>query len=329
MYQYPVFEIRHTMQDFYINMYEDIFFVVIFGLSGFISQQQFCRLTNDNKAKAAHSINKLLNDWKRYYIISIQKIGRCNILIINEPVYKHFHLCYQNARSANKLKRTTLLMEKYLREGKYYNKSFSSLKERILKTNALWYLPVGQSSYNILNNYEKALMPFHWDTRGIENEKAIMKKYIQNSAKFQKAEESEKQISTVKNLYNLNCQGIFLTGAKIKKRENNKVEFVLYCDILNTYNYYSNILVDRILSARLTLYSIFDDDNKEHIFNPIITIYSHEQHDQLFIDDVYRQLKRTNVFLFCSDQELKDQIRFVYFNSATKLFNGVKLHQLI
>ena len=32
MYQYPTLEIRHTMQDFYINKYEDIFFVIIYGL---------------------------------------------------------------------------------------------------------------------------------------------------------------------------------------------------------------------------------------------------------------------------------------------------------
>lgn len=314
-----------------MNKYENIFWVIAYGCGGSIHSSQLYRwISAEGKELKYSTYHAVLSDWERLQLIRKSAIGRNSILFLGQAVYQYFNLAFGGNRSASKLKRTSLIIEKYLIQEGYHLKPPSALRSRLMKTGGLYMLPKGEAQLRILENYKNALEPFQWDLNGIQYEIETMKQYMNISAsKRHFSKVSTHFNSSRMNLYRLTFHSIFVSGATLKKNEE-KLVFTLYVDLYKIFNSSDKYLSKQILEINHLINAIFfDANNSNHQVNCIITVYSHEKEDEKLADMVYKRLSKTSEFGLYDKASFKRQIRFVFFDTSRRLFGGIKTDSVV
>jgi len=329
----PKKEIADLNRDYYLEKYNDVFYIIIYALSGAIHLIELKRWLYNNKPDNAKALRKVIADWEQLGLVNKVKMGRNYVLYMRAPVYNYFHLMYYRPATSEKLKRTSLLMEKFLTEEKYYLKPPSELKNRLLKTNAVLFLASGESHKRIVQNYIKALTPYGWDMTGLNDQMQLMQAHIERSPSnnhFQKVDQSIEKEDYEENLYSLACKGIYLTGGKLENEESGSVTFTVHADIFNVNDIEGAKLANRIMSVyRMLSDMLYDSRNPKHKANIKITVYSHQAEDKKLIDQVYQHLKLNKEFCCYDDDMLKEHVQFVFFNTEKKLFGGYPIGRIV
>ena len=199
-----------------------------------------------------------------------------------------------------------------------------------MKTGGLYLLALGEAQLRILENYKVALEKYQWDLRGIQHEIETMKEYMNVSASrrhFSKTSTHFK--STVMNLYRLTFKSIIVSGATIQQERENAI-FTVYVDVYNILNSSEKMLAKQVLEIYHVINGIFNDSNNStHKVNCITTIYSHQKEDEKLINATYQLLRANNEFCFYDKEDLKRQVRFVFFHTSRRLFGGIKTDSVV
>lgn len=319
------------MKQYYLNRFEDVFWIITFACGGSIHSSQLHRwLSAEGKELQYDTYIAIVTDWERLKLIRRSTIGRSVIIHLGQAVYRYFDVKSAVVCNAFKLKRTSLIMEKYLTQEKYYQKPPSSLRKRLMKTGGLYLLALGEAQLRILENYKVALEKYQWDLRGIQHEIETMKEYMNVSASrrhFSKTSTHFK--STVMNLYRLTFKSIIVSGATIQQERENAI-FTVYVDVYNILNSSEKMLAKQVLEIYHVINGIFNDSNNStHKVNCITTIYSHQKEDEKLINATYQLLRANNEFCFYDKEDLKRQVRFVFFDTSRRLFGGIKTDSVV
>lgn len=320
---------REAMKRFYIQQYEDVFYVILYGLAGGIHMQQLNRWLNNNQTHYNRVFRSMVNIWADLDLVYKIKISRNYIIYPRNAVYRYFGLYYNHLPTSNRLKQTSLLMEKYLVDEQCYQYPPDWLRKRIQKTNTINFLPNGQAHLNVIHNYMRALKPYHWDLTGLEYEAKAMEEHIKHSFSQTHCKSVNKHIISKNNMYRYACKYIYLTGAKIEPYDNT-INFKIYVDILYTTYIENDLLIRRIIDA-YDFFSelLYDLKDKKHQVKVVITILSHQKEDRVFEKKILSKLKQTSEFCLMDDEYFESIIRFHFFNSESKLFSGFPVKDII
>jgi hypothetical protein len=317
------------LKRFYIQQYEDVFYVILFGLAGAVHMQQLNRWLNQNSARYHRVFRSIVRRWVDLELVHKIKISRNYIIYPRGAVYNYFGLCFNGLSTSSRLKQSALLMEKYLDDEQCYRYSPKWLRSRIQKTSAISFLPNGQAHLNVVNHYIQALTPCHWDLTGLNYEAETMRRHVERSISKNHLHRVKNHIANERNLYRYACKNFYISGAKIIANNDTTV-FRVYVDYLYTTYIEMDLLIRRIADA-YSFFSelLYDANNSSHKAEIILTIYSHQKRDRVFEHKILKRLKQNSEFRTMTEERLKELIRFRFFNSEEKLFSGFPVKDII
>lgn len=303
-----------ALQKHYLQKCEDFFWILL--RLGCIPQSQICRLLFKNATDSTTN-TALMQTFEGIGLINRVQFGNTNICRATHTVSRYFGNKQIVKISGAKLKRGSLILEKYLRLG-YYDRPTKNLRERLDKTTALLYLPTASQSIKLLKRYQTYFEERNLHTDGIQNELAVLQKRY--DFQFDKKIKIDSNVTDLYHLESINC---FLSGIRFELK-NGKFKPIINADIYNIHNLPSQRLAKHILTSMTTLESIFNIDINMGIV--VITIYSHEEQNTKEMNIVYNYLSYK---LGLDIEPLKNQVKFIYFGTKAHLFSHIDPSNII
>ena len=310
------------LQAHYINMYAELFWIIL-RLGGCVLQQQVCRLLNNNKSDTTAN-TALIKKLEEAKLIKIRKIGSNSVLIITYPVLKYFGVNRTVKYKGVKIKRSAMILEKYLREG-YYKVPILELKRRLQKTAALSFMVTGEPHLRLINAYTKALLEKGWQVDGLKHQEKILLKRFDYQTKFTLYEnypplDLGKEANET-DLYNLECQNSFITGIRMENRGSKK-QLIITADIYNILEKNPIFAANLALLTMRTIEGIFADYKNSNFVEVEIHVYSHQSYSEDYTRKFYEKLCVAPEFL--GQEELaRRQVKLTFFDSKTRLFSNI------
>ena len=313
-----------ALQAYYLSKYNTELWVIM-RLGGCIFQQQLCRWLNNNKTDTT-SNTALVKRLEEAQLIKIKKVGnKNNILILTYPVFKYFRVNRTAKINGAKIKRSAMIMEKYLRMG-YYTKDPIELKKRLEKTSCLPYMTTGEPALRLLQKYIPLLENRGWCVDGLKHQEQIMYQRFDHQTKFLlyenypplKLDKEDGQL----DLYNLECQNAFISGIRFDKLQNGKEQLQAYIDIYNVYEKDPSSIAKLVLDAQRTIESIFADYKNDNFVDVYIQVYSHNEHNVDYENKLYTYLCTQNEYIG-NEELVRNRIRLVFLDSRTSLFSNI------
>lgn len=314
-----------ALQVYYLSKY-NIELWVIMRLGGCIFQQQLCRWLNNNKTDTTTN-TALVKRLEEAQLIKIKKVGnKNNILILTYPVLKYFNVNRTVKINGAKIKRSAMVMEKYLLMG-YYTRNPIELKNRLEKTSCLAYMTSGHPALRLIQKYIPLLENRGWGVDGLRHQEKIMYQRFDHQTKFLlyenypplKLDKEDGQL----DLYNLECQNSFISGIRFDKLSNGKEQLQVHADIYNVYEKDPISIAKLVLDTQRTIESIFADYKNDNFADVYITIFSHREFCECYENKIYTYLcSITNEYI--GNEELaRNRIRMSWLNTKTTLFSNI------
>lgn len=312
-----------AMQIYFLSKYNEIFWIIT-RVGGCVMQQQLCRLLNNNLTDTTKN-TALVKKLEEAQLIKIKKIGSNNVLILTYPVFQYFKINRTVKINGAKIKRSAMIMEKYLRLG-YYEKPPVELKKRLEKTSALSYMTTGEPHLLLVHKYINILQAKGWCVDGLKNEQEILYQRFDYQTKFALYEnyppldlnKEEKEL----DLYNLECQNSFISGIQFKVLPSGKAQLVILADIYNVYEKDPLSIAKLVLITQETIEAIFADYENSNFAKVYVQVYSHMAYSADYEKKVYTYL--------CAQPEYignaalaKDMVQLNFLNTKTTLFSNI------
>lgn len=312
-----------ALQVHYLSKHSDILYVIM-RIGGCILQQQLCRWLNNNKTDTT-SNTSLVKNLVESQLVKVRQIGGNNILIITYPVFKYFKVNRTVKINGAKIKRSAMIMEKYLRMG-YYTKDPIELKKRLEKTSCLSYMTTGEPALRLIQKYIPLLENKGWSVDGLKHQEQIMYQRFDHQTKFLlyenypplKLDKEDGQL----DLYNLECQNSFISGIRFDKLSNGKEQLQVHADIYNVYEKDPLSIAKLVLDTQQTIEGIFADFKNDNFVDVYIQVYSHNEYNFDYENKVYTYLCTQNEYIGNIDLA-KQRIKLVWFNSKSSLFSNI------
>lgn len=318
-----------ALQVHYLSKHSDILYVIM-RIGGCILQQQLCRWLNNNKTDTT-SNTALVKNLVESQLVKVRQIGGNNILIITYPVFKYFKVNRTVKINGAKIKRSAMIMEKYLRMG-YYTKDPIELKKRLEKTSCLSYMTTGEPALRLIQKYIPLLENRGWSVDGLRHQEKIMYKRFDHQTKFLLYEnypplELNKEDGEL-DLYNLECQNAFISGIRFDKLPNDKEQLQVHADIYNVYEKDPLSITKLVLDTQRTIESIFADYKNDNFADVYITIYSHHAYSEDYENKLYSYLCIQNEYVG-TEELVRSRIRLVFLDSRTSLFSNIDPRSIV
>ena len=310
-----------ALQCYYLNQNNDIFWIIL-RLGGCIMQQQLCRLLNNNLTDTTKN-TALVKKLEEAQLIKIKKIGSNNVLILTYPVFQYFKINRTVKLNGVKIKRSAMIMEKYLRLG-YYSKPPIELKRRLQKTAALSYMTTGQAHLLLIQKYIPILKEKGWCVDGLKNQEEVLYKRFDYQTMFSLYEnypplELDKENGEL-DLYNLECNNSFISG--IRFAGEGERQLIVYADIYNVYEKSPLSIAKLVLQTQETLEAIFADYKNDNFAKVYVQIYSHLAYSADYEKKVYTYLCAQPEYIG-NEALAKDMVQLNFLNTKTTLFSNI------
>ena len=312
-----------ALQIYYLNQYKEVFWVIL-RLGGCVMQQQLCRWLNNNQTDTTKNTN-FIKKLEEAQLIKIRKIGSNNLLILTYPVFQYFNINRTVKVNGAKIKRSAMIMEKYLRIG-YYDKPPIELKRRLEKSACLSFMTTGEQHLRLIQKYITILEEKGWSTDGLLHEEKILFQRFDYQTKFAFYEnypplELNKEDKEL-DLYNLECQNSFISGIQFKVLPSGKEQLVIFADIFNIYEKDPLSIAKLVLQTQETLEAIIADYKNSNFAKVYVQVYSHLAYSAEYEKKVYTYLCAQPEYLGNIDAA-KDMVRLHFLNTKTTLFSNI------
>lgn len=313
----------YALQAYYINKYKELFWIIL-RVGGCIMQQQLCRLMNNNQTDtvANTALVKKLTEAK---LIKTTTVGRNSLIILTYPVFQYFGINRTFQYTSLRMKRSAMIIEKYLRLG-YYNRSLKELMDRIRKTAAISYLGTSENHLLLINKYIKILEEKGWNVDGLKKEEEILLQRFDYQIKCKLYENYPplklNKLQGQLDLYNLECQQVFLSGIKFNPLPNGKEKLQVFLDIYNVNEIFGKRLGKLIINAQRSIQCLFADYKNNNFPEIVIQVFSHLSYDKQCEDNLYDYLISEKEYLG-NELLARNTIRLVFLDTKKTLFSNI------
>lgn len=318
----------YGLQSYYTSKYNEILWVIL-RIGGCILQQQLCRWINNNQTDTTAN-TAFVKKLEEGQLIKIKKIGNNNLLILTYPVFQYFQVNRTVKINGTKIKRSAMIMEKYLRLG-YHSKPPVELKKRLSKTATLSYMTTCESHLRLIQKYMPILESKSWRIDGLKHQEQILYKRFDYQTKFALYENSpplelDKEDNEL-DLYNLECQNSFITGIRFDIL-NGKEQLKVFADIYNIYEKDSLSIAKLILDTQRTIEAIFADYKNSNFVEVYVQVYSHAAYNIDYENKVYSYLCAQNEYI--GNEELaRSIIKLTFMDNSSKLFSNISPNSIV
>lgn len=305
-----------AMQQYFLPLYEDLLWCIVRNGSC-ILQTQLCRLLFRDRRDYKLSTD-LVRDLVDARILSKQKLGEHNLLVVTSCTLKYFGIVNQPHLNAYRIKLSALIFEKYLTQGYWkYDNPAKALRQRMERTSALSCYAIGEVHALQLERLLPAFEAHGFCTDGMRYQIERARLRMECAKKKQSFEAARER-----DLYGLACSGIYITGVAIRPDEYGNKRPVALVDVYLVNRWSVPQLVFNLIDAKRVIESTLQNDAVA-----LFTIHSHDRADPDFMQKTWEGLARYREFLLPEDAERA--VAFRYYDTRAALFSSIDPDNLV
>ena len=307
-------EYVYALQSYYLPKYHEMFKVIAY-LGGCVIRQQLCRLLFKNRAQYSQ-MDLMVKRLLEAKLLKVQTMGTSHVLILTYPVLRYLNINRTPHINGTRLKLSSLIMEKYLRQGMWkQDEPAMALRKRMEKTAALAFVSAGEAYMRQLYPLMQAFESRGLDTDGLRYQYVRAEKRMENSIRNQYTRH-KLDLPREADLYTLECKNIYLSGVKEQKNIYGRTEIVGIIDVYLVADLPPAKLAGYIVEAKRVIESTLQNDSGSSI-----RIYSHGAEDADYVNKVYRALELYPEYAL--PDTAREQVTFCFFDTRRTLFGGV------
>ena len=305
-----------AMQQYFLPLYEDLLWCIVRNGSC-ILQTQLCRLLFRDRRDYKLS-TELVRDLVDARILSKQKLGEHNLLVVTSCTLKYFGIVNQPHLNAYRIKLSALIFEKYLTQGYWkYDNPAKALRQRMERTSALSCYAIGEAHSLQLERLLPTFEAHGFCTDGMlyQIERARLR---MECAKKKRSFEAARE----RDLYGLACSGIYITGVAIRPDQYGNKRPVALVDVYLVNRWSVQQLVWNLIDAKRVIESTLQNDAVA-----LFTVHSHDRADPDFMRKTWEGLARYSDYLLPEDAE--QEVTFRFYDTRAALFSSIDPDNLI